>query len=372
MPQKEKNMRKKSQSDTPAVLSPRQKKTGLICLAGGVLCLIALCFSSAIEFRRYYNLLLLDGTLMLFLAALAQLTQHKKPFRVLIRLFVYFFVPLTAAVVGVLLMVDSGIMFFREGKGLATFLPGLLGLILLVGMTLTVLAAKHVIHPGKILRFLLGVVTLSTFYVAVTFGTYTLYADLSVRVPVQGQIDYIIVHGCAINGNQITPLLRGRVDRAVALYNQLGGEAKLVLSGGKGGGEQISEAECMREYLLSIDFPEDAILMEDTSGTTEENLRNVQAMLDGDGEKHQYACVTSDYHVYRTCLLARKIGMDVQGVGSKTAFYYRPTALIREYCALMTYAKALNIVALILWCAISFWAHPKTKKDEPSKAKQSA
>ena len=357
-------MPKKSQQT--AALSPRQKRTGFLCMAGGVLCLIALCISSAIEFRRYYNLFLFDGMLILLLAALAQLTQHKKPFRVLVRLFVYFFVPLTAATVGVLLIVDSGIMFFREGRGLATFLPALLGLVLLVGMTLTVLAAKRVIHPGKVLRFLLGVVTLSTFYVAITFGTYTLYADLSVRVPVQGEIDYIIVHGCAINGKTITPLLRGRVDRAVALYEQLGGEAKLVLSGGKGSGEQISEAACMKAYLLDSGFPEDAIIMEDASGTTEENLRNVQQMLDADGEAHHYACVTSDYHVYRTCLLARRIGMDVQGVGSKTAFYYRPTALIREYVALMSYAKALNILSLLVWCAISFWAHPKIRKDAQS------
>lgn len=347
---------------TSLKLTRRQKQLGYCCLAGGLLCLLAFVISSVMEFRRYRNLLLLDSSLILLLAALGQLTQHKKPMRVLIRLFVYFFVPLTAAAVGVLLLADSGIMFFHEGKGMATLLPALFGAMLLVGMTLTVLAAKHVIHPGRILRFFMGITVMATFYIAVTFGTFTLYADLSVRIPVSGQIDYIIVHGCGISGEKITPLLQGRVDRAVKLYEDLDGTAKLVLSGGQGGGETITEAQCMKNYLLSIGFPEADILLEDTSTTTEENLRNVQAMLDADGTQHRYACVTSDYHVYRTCLLARRLHMDVQGVGSKTAFYYRPTALIREYAALMSYAKALNLICLALWCVVSATARPKTGK----------
>ena len=348
--------------NTSPKLTRRQKTLGGCCLAGGLLCLLAFIISSVMEFRRYRNLILLDSTLILLFAALGQLTQHKKPIRLIVRLFVYFFVPLTAATVGVLLIADSGIMFFREGQGMATLLPALFGAMLLVGMTLTVLAAKHVIRPGRILRFFLAITVMATFYIAVTFGTYTLYADLSVRVPVTGQIDYIIVHGCGISGEKITPLLQGRVDRAVKLYEDLGGTAKLVLSGGQGDGETITEAQCMKNYLLTIGFPEADILLEDTSTSTQENLRNVQTMLDADGTQHRYACVTSDYHVYRTCLLARKLGMDVQGVGSKTVFYYRPTALIREYVALMSYAKVLNLICLALWCVVSATARPKTGK----------
>lgn len=56
---------------------------------------------------------------MLLFGAMVQLTQRKKPLQIAIRLFVYFFVPLTAAIVGVLLIGDGVVMLRREGRGLA-------------------------------------------------------------------------------------------------------------------------------------------------------------------------------------------------------------------------------------------------------------
>ena len=64
---------------------------------------------------------------MLLFGAMAQLTQRKKPLQIAIRLFVYFFVPLTAAIVGVLLIGDGVVMLRREGRGIGSFLPILMG-----------------------------------------------------------------------------------------------------------------------------------------------------------------------------------------------------------------------------------------------------
>ena len=99
---------------------------------------------------------------MLLFGAMAQLTQRKKPLQIAIRLFVYFFVPLTAAIVGVLLIGDGVVMLRREGRGIGSFLPILMGGGMLAGMTLAVLAARHIIHPGRILRVALGVVVMMT------------------------------------------------------------------------------------------------------------------------------------------------------------------------------------------------------------------
>ena len=340
----------------------KNRRIGYICLALALVLTVLLVCSFMTEPRRYRNLIFFDAIVLLLLGALAQLTKKKKPLQIAIRLFVYFFVPLTAALVGVLLVGDGIVMIAKEGKGLASLLPILMGGGMLTGMTLAVLAAKHVIHPGKILRVVLGAVVLMTFYVSTTFGSFAFFADLSAHVPPQEDYDYIVAHGCGIFGDRITPLLKGRVDKALTLYRKSG--KPMILSGGKGPGETITEAQAMHDYLLTQGVPEEDMILEDQSTTTRENLVNVQKMFDTDGQKHSYVCVTSDYHVFRTSMLARYIGLDMQGVGSKTALYYWPSAMIREYSAVMQLCWPLNLALWLLFFFIAMRARPETWTDK--------
>ena len=90
----------------------------------------------------------------------------------------------------------------------------------------------------------------------------------------------------------------------------------------------------MRDYLVNeCHVPADAIIEEDGSATTMENLRNSKAIMDARSGMNAYraAVVTSDYHVFRTAEYAHKIGLEADGVGSATARYFWPTAFIREY-----------------------------------------
>ena len=92
----------------------------------------------------------------------------------------------------------------------------------------------------------------------------------------------------------------------------------------------------MHAYLMEErGVPVDAIIEEDRSTTTMENLRNSKAIMDARSGAGQYraAVVTSDYHVFRTAEYAHKIGLAADGVGSKTARYFWPTAFIREFVA---------------------------------------
>lgn len=346
----------------------KSRRIGCVCLICALILLGVMIESVLKEPRRYRNLVFLDAVILLLFGALAQLTKEKRPLRIAIRLFVYFFVPLTAAFVGLLLVGDSFVMLVKEGRGLGSLLPMMMGGCILVGMVLAVLAARGIIHPGRILRAALGIVVMMTFYVSVTFGSFAFFAELSSKVPPQPDYDYIVVHGCAIFGNRITPLLKGRVDKALTLYRESG--KPLVLSGGKGGGEQITEAQCMHDYLVTQGIPEEDMILEDQSATTKENLLNVQKMLDSDGEKHKYVCVTSDYHVFRTTMLARYMGLDMQGVGSKTALYYWPSAMIREYAAVMQLCWPLNLAHWILWLVIAWKARPETWNEEKIEQKR--
>lgn len=91
------------------------------------------------------------------------------------------------------------------------------------------------------------------------------------------------------------------------------------------------------------------MILEEKSRTTYENLKYVRNMLDSERRKHRYIFVTNDYHVFRTSLFARKLKMKAEGVGCKTANYYWPSAIIREYIAIMVIFKKVNILFAVIW-----------------------
>ena len=75
--------------------------------------------------------------------------------------------------------------------------------------------------------------------------------------------DYIIVHGCGLkNGESVSPLLKGRVDKAVQIFRKSKESVKIVVSGGQGRDEKISEAQAIKNYLLEIGIAEDSIVTE--------------------------------------------------------------------------------------------------------------
>ena len=117
----------------------------------------------------------------------------------------------------------------------------------------------------------------------------------------------------------------------------------MIPSGGKGDDEVVSEAEAMARYLIEKGIPAEQIIKEDRSTTTYENLKFSKEIIDArEGSKYT-VLVTSNYHVYRALRYCRKIGLKCTGVGSHTAFYYWPSALIREYIAVHAEKKHLII-----------------------------
>ena len=128
------------------------------------------------------------------------------------------------------------------------------------------------------------------------------------------------------------------------MWEKQGKTGVFVASGGQMSDEAVSEAESMRRYLTeSRHVPADAVLMEDHSTTTMENLRfskeimdarsGVQSVPGRRGLAYRCALVTSDYHVFRASEYAHHIGLKADGVGSHTRGYYWPTAFIREFIA---------------------------------------
>jgi uncharacterized SAM-binding protein YcdF (DUF218 family) len=154
--------------------------------------------------------------------------------------------------------------------------------------------------------------------------------------------DYIIIHGSQIRKDgTLTKLLQGRADRAIEFAKlqkeATGKDIIFVPSGGKGSDEVISEAEAIRNYLLANAIPAGQILTEDQSVSTEENLRNSAALIrQRSGEEAKVAFATTNYHVFRSGLCARRVKMRALGLGAKTKWYFWPNAWVREFVGLLT------------------------------------
>lgn len=147
--------------------------------------------------------------------------------------------------------------------------------------------------------------------------------------------DYVIVLGAHVFGERMSANLRYRVEAACE-YLKENPDTKAVLSGGQGQGEDITEAEAMRRYLVQEGIEAERLLMEGNSVNTEENIRN-SAKLIGDKSK-KVVIVSNSFHIYRAKGIAKKQEYKhVEGLGCKIHPYSIPNSYVREVFAVIKY-----------------------------------
>ena len=160
-------------------------------------------------------------------------------------------------------------------------------------------------------------------------------------VPIIGSMDgrgepggeLLIVLGTTVNGTEPSPMLKQRLDAALEYLNSYP-EASCIVTGGKGDADNLSEAQCMYNYLTAAGIDGSRIIMEDRATSTVENLRNVRAMLD----TNEVDILSSDFHLYRSGLIAKDAGFIPTLIPAKT----QPLSLLapwflREILALHAY-----------------------------------
>lgn len=170
--------------------------------------------------------------------------------------------------------------------------------------------------------------------------------------------DYIIILGCKIKSDgTLYPLIRGRADKAIEFSKKqleaTGREAFFIPSGGKGSDEIMAEGEAVRNYLIEQGIPEERIIAETQSATTKENMKFSKAIIDSRTENAKIAFATTSYHVFRSGAIAYGSGVNAEGMGSKTKWYFWPNAFLREVAGIFTTQpkKQIIITVLIVLCA---------------------
>ena len=104
-----------------------------------------------------------------------------------------------------------------------------------------------------------------------------------------------------------------------------GREAVLIPSGGQGGDESMPEAEAMGNYLRSCGIPEEVILEENRSLNTYQNMEFSKKLIEereGNVNEKNVIFVTTNYHVFRSGILAGLVGLHAEGLGSKTKWWF--------------------------------------------------
>lgn len=251
-------------------------------------------------------------------------------------------------VLPIALVVNGLLMVRREGRSLGNLLSLLAGLAI-IGLVVVFLLALD--DPRTWVHAVVGSLVIVSAYLAFLFVSLLLYSVLYGKTGRRTGFDAVVVLGSGLLGDRVPPLLASRLDRAAQLYRRevaAGGAPVIVVSGGQGADEKVSEALAMQRYLVEAGVPADAVLLEDQATTTEENLRYSRAVLDAEGHSGRTVAVTNNYHVFRTAVTARRLRLKMGVIGSRTAFYFLPSAFLREFVAILT----RNPVAHALACGL--------------------
>ena len=150
----------------------------------------------------------------------------------------------------------------------------------------------------------------------------------------QGDFDAVMILGAGLWGTTVSPSLKHRLDAAAGYI--LEHDIKTVLvSGGQGPNELVSEAYAMKEYLVKSGVDEDSIIMEDKSTSTRENFSFSKPLLDEAlGDSYRVLFVTNDFHCPRSGLIAKKTGLDADFLPAEADKQTNNWNLMREYLAL--------------------------------------
>ncbi len=203
----------------------------------------------------------------------------------------------------------------------------------LIGIACALLAAVwhgyykgKIVLPRKLIVAFWTMLSLGVVLFGVLFGM-ILHGQ---SVGPKADADYLIVLGAGLRGDRPSLVLMYRI-RGAAEYLLANPDSKVVVSGGQGANEWISEAEAMRRELVNLGVDESRIYLEDKSNSTNENLTFSKQFIPDDAS---VVIVTNKFHVFRACHLAREIGYDsVSGLGAENVWWLNPTNYLRECMA---------------------------------------
>lgn len=147
------------------------------------------------------------------------------------------------------------------------------------------------------------------------------------------RVNAVMILGCQVHGETPGKELVDRLETALPLIEQ-NPAVPVIVTGGQGRGEDMTEADCMKQWLLENGVPAARIYTEIQSDSTRTNFANCAPIFRQLGVTDGIAVVTNDYHQYRADIYARREGLSVGHYSTSTRALVLPNYIIRELAAL--------------------------------------
>ena len=159
------------------------------------------------------------------------------------------------------------------------------------------------------------------------------------KYPVTGTPQYLLVLGSTVNGTAPSIMLSERI-RATYAYLTENSHVVCIPTGGKNPDADIPEAQCIANELVTMGIDRHRIWIEPKAASTWENLRFSLDLIEKETgtRPHHIGFLTSDFHVFRVQMTAKRMGLTTTALGAKSAhtiFYY--PAFLREIIAVWYY-----------------------------------
>lgn len=151
-------------------------------------------------------------------------------------------------------------------------------------------------------------------------------------------LSHIIVLGAGLKGDKPSLTLKQRLDKSYE-YLMDHPNTKVIVSGGQGFDEPVTEASAMERYLLDKGIKKERIIKEEASTSTYENLKFTKDLLYERGEDVtalKIGIVSNDFHIFRALHLAKELAYgEVYGCSAKSITWLKPNNYIREAFAVV-------------------------------------
>lgn len=235
-------------------------------------------------------------------------------------------------ILGVLGILDTLALIIFTSVNLGTTLPGIIGLLLVLNVMDKAYNTNYlVIRSPFVKKVALSVFTLGLISFVIIEGLILISAQ---NPDDKKTLDYLLILGAGLKGDQVSLTLASRMKVGIDYLNQHP-KTKVIVSGGKGSGEKISEAEAMEKYLLDKGIKPERIIKEENSTSTMENFRFSKRIVSKRLSNNEIMIVTSEFHIFRAKMLARRVGLTPFALASKTPYYLLPNVYLREYFAII-------------------------------------
>lgn len=234
---------------------------------------------------------------------------------------------------GIIGILDTVILsIFISGLNIGVLLPGIVGFIL-VFIFLNKeyrwfdLEIRSILIK-KVFKFIL-IICIVTFVIIESIIVFNIKSEDN------AEVDYLMILGAGLKGKEVSLSLQKRLEKGIE-YIGSNPETLVIVSGGKGLGEEITEAEAMKKYLIDHGIKDSRIIKEEKSTSTMENFKNTKEIMRKYNNKNiRILIVTNDFHMFRAKLLAKRNGFIAYGLPCKTPWSILPNCYIREYFAVL-------------------------------------